>query len=73
MMSVDTLKAVYHFVRDFIETEGYSPSLREIADGCYLSMGSVTRYLDKLELRGLIYREPGKARSIRLLDPKRDW
>jgi repressor LexA len=73
MVTVDTQKSVYRFIRHFIETEGYAPSLREIAEGCYLSVGNVTRYLDRLELRGLIYREPGKARSIQLLAPDRDW
>ncbi len=67
---MDTTESVYAFIRNYIETEGYAPSQREIAKGCYLSVGNVVRYLDKLEARGLLYREPNRPRSIRLL--KRD-
>jgi DNA-binding MarR family transcriptional regulator len=67
---MDTVESVYAFICNFIETQGYSPSQREIASGCYMSVGNVVRYLDKLEARGLVYREPYIPRSIRLLDRK---
>jgi SOS-response transcriptional repressor LexA len=62
-----TTEAVYTFLTVYIETHGYSPSYREIARACYIAMGSVPRYLDKLEIEGRINRTPGQARSIHLI------
>ncbi len=61
-----TINQVYDFVRAYIQTRGYSPSLREIAAGCHMGRSTVTRYLDRLEVQGRIVREIGTARSIRL-------
>lgn len=62
------LECVYSFIADFVKSHGYSPTLREIADGCYLGRSTVVRYLDKLEAKGRIAREEGKPRSIALLE-----
>ena len=62
------LEEVYCFLRAFIGEHGFSPSIREIARGCYLSAATSARYLDKLEARGRITRVPGQARSTRLAD-----
>lgn len=62
---------VYDFIADYVATHGYPPSTRDIASGCCLSRGGVTRYLDRLQMSGRIEREPGKARSIRLLETER--
>lgn len=59
---------VYRYIADYIQERGFPPSTREIAQGCYISRGVVTRYLDRLELSGRIRRTPGRARSIQLLD-----
>ena len=61
-----TLDTLYCFIHDFIQDNGYSPSLREISKGCYLGRSTVLRYLDRLEARGRIQRVDGKARSITL-------
>ncbi|MBI5670287.1 MAG: MarR family transcriptional regulator [Chloroflexi bacterium] len=66
-MDEQTVYAVYAFIRVYIREWGYAPSIREIARACYISPGNVYRYLDKLEGKGLIERQPGVARSIRLL------
>ncbi len=60
--------AVYDFIKTYIQEHAYPPTLREIARGCYLSTSAVTRHLNRLEQRGKIYREPARARGIRLLD-----
>ena len=73
MDNIETAKLVYDFIAAFIEREGYAPSLREIGAGCYLSLGNVVRYLDKLEAWGLVTREPGKPRSIHLLERQPHW
>ncbi len=62
-------KSVYEFICTYILEHGYSPSQRDIARGCYINAASVIRYLDKLEAKGYIRRELGKARSITLCEP----
>ncbi len=59
--------SIYQFIRTFQSEHGYPPTLREISKACYTSHGNVVRHLDKLEAQGLVSREPGRARSIRLL------
>lgn len=62
-------KDVLAFIREFISANGYSPSTREVMDGCYLSSTSVADYtLGLLERRGLIRRAPMVSRSIVVLD-----
>jgi len=65
-MQNPTSEAIYEFINIFIEEHGYPPTMREIADGCYISTGNVVRYLDKLEAEGRLIREPRKARSLKL-------
>lgn len=57
------------FLRAYIDQNGYPPTIREIVDGTSLSSTSTVAYnLDALEQRGLILREQGKARTIRLVE-----
>jgi repressor LexA len=59
---------VLDYVRDKIDSGQPTPSLREIRD--HFGLGStraVCDRLDALEKKGLIERDPGKARSIRIL------
>ncbi len=57
---------VYEFIRDYWQMYRLSPTLREIATGCYMGHTSVLPHLAKLEAREWIIREEGIARSIRL-------
>lgn len=59
---------VYDFIHDYFAENGFSPTLREIANACYMSTTTVVRYLDKLCAAGRISRELQKPRSIALLD-----
>ncbi len=63
-----TTEAVYEFIKTYHEEHRKSPTIREIASGCFLSVGTIMRYLDKLEMMERIQREPHQARSIVLLD-----
>jgi DNA-binding MarR family transcriptional regulator len=63
------LEQVYAFIAAYIHQHSNSPSLREIADACYLGRSTTYRFLDKLEAQGRILREPGQARNIRLPQP----
>ncbi len=67
-MTQSVTDVVYDFIKDYIQEHAYPPTLREIARGCYISTSGVTRHLDRLEQKGKIYREPGRARGIRLLE-----
>ncbi|RIK44303.1 MAG: repressor LexA [Chloroflexi bacterium] len=52
------------------QQEGWTPSVREIADAVGLhSSAAVQKHLDSLERNGYIRRLPGKARLIQVLKP----
>ena len=68
----DTEQEVYDFICDYMRRHGSSPTLREIRDGCFMSIPNVIRYLDRLEAHGRIARRPGKARGITLRNPDSD-
>ena len=61
------LERVYDFIRTYLDKhQGRSPSLREIADGCYLGLATAVRYVDILCAMRRISRVAGHPRSIRL-------
>jgi repressor LexA len=61
-------RLIMDFIRQFIGSHGYSPSIREIQAGVVISSPSVVAYhLGLLEAKGRIARTPGIARSIRVL------
>jgi SOS-response transcriptional repressor LexA len=59
--------SVYAFIVSFKREHGYSPTLTEISKGVYLSRSGVYRHMEKLEQRGLIWRDERTARGIRVL------
>jgi hypothetical protein len=60
-------QAILTYIRSFTQANHYAPTLRELAVGVGASSShSLNRDLSRLEARGLIRREPGKPRSIRL-------
>lgn len=62
---------VLDFVKSFTAANQYPPTVREIGDALGIaSTNTVAQYLYRLELSGLIYREPGTARGLRILEPK---
>lgn len=59
--------AILCFIETFRNTKGYSPTVREIAEGCSISSPSVVHYhLKALERAGLLSRQKEKFRSISL-------
>ncbi len=44
-MADEMVEKVYTFVHTFIHEQGFSPSLREIAEGCYINIVYAIRYL----------------------------
>lgn len=67
-MAKGTTQSVYKFIKEYVKIHTHPPTLREIAEGCYLSPSAVTRHLDRLEGEGKLIREPGRARGITLTD-----
>lgn len=71
MMMVNPItETVYQFIKSYHDECHKSPTMREIAAGCFIAIGSVIRHLDRLEMSGRIQREPNQARSIVLLETK---
>ena len=61
-------QALYDFIRRFSGEYGYAPTLREMQIGLgWSSPNSVTHYLNQLAAIGLIERDYGAARGIRLM------
>ncbi len=60
---------VMDFLRKFIEAKGFAPTQSEIAEGLgFRSANGAAEHLRLLVKKGVISRENGIARSIRLLD-----
>ncbi len=62
-----TTRRVYQFISDFIDTNGYSPSVREIGRGVGLkSTSSVAAHIVKLQDSGYIRKTSECPRTITL-------
>lgn len=58
-------KAVLEIIKDMIKENGYSPTVREVAErGNYKSTATVHGYLKRLEESGHIRRKKESPRSI---------
>ncbi|MBQ6979153.1 MAG: transcriptional repressor LexA [Clostridia bacterium] len=61
----DKINKVYHFVVNYIDNNGYPPSIREICAKLNIkSTATAYSYLDKLKERGLLEKSPMKKRAI---------
>ncbi len=60
---------IYEFLKMFIISKGYPPSVREICEAVQLrSTSSVHAHLDALERKGYIRKDPAKTRSIEITE-----
>lgn len=60
-------KAIYEYIKDTLEKVGYAPSVRDICSALNIkSTSTVHIYLSKLEAKGLIQKENGKSRTLRI-------
>jgi repressor LexA len=60
-------KEILDFLTDFMDREGYSPSMEEIAAHFqFASLNAVFKHLEALEQRGYLKRAANRARSIEL-------
>ena len=64
-------KEILGFIRDFLASNGYSPTLEEIAERFGISsLNAVYKHLKSLEQRGYIRRLSNQARSIHVIEPE---
>lgn len=67
-VKVSNRQKVYNFIIDYIQNNGYSPSIKEISIGTNLSStATVCYHLEKLKMMGKIDMKENVARSIRVL------
>jgi repressor LexA len=60
-------KSILKFISDFVDSNGYPPTIREIGKACGISSTSVVNYnLNKLEREGLLTRDREVSRGLRL-------
>jgi repressor LexA len=58
---------ILSFIQDYLDRNGYPPTIRDIARGCRISSTSVVEYhLNILQKEGYIRREPEISRGIEL-------
>src|SRR5581483_2943360 len=63
-------RKILEFLARFQQKFGYSPTLREIADGIGLkSPATIHEHIEALLLKGYLRREPGVKRAIEIVDP----
>lgn len=62
-------EVILEFIKKFHEENGYAPTYREIRDGVGLSSTSqVVPYIDDLIHEGKLIKEPGVARTLRIVE-----
>ena len=63
-----TTYRVYRFIEEYVEKNGYPPTVAEICHGLgFSSKGSVACHLLNLEKQGMIERSHKRARAIRII------
>src|SRR4030065_832531 len=67
-------KRILQFIRKFLDSRGYPPTVRDIVTGCEISSTSVVAYnLARLESAGYIRRHADISRGIELLTNQRSY
>ena len=70
----DKLQEVYEFTVDYIENNGFPPSVREICSKCSIkSTATCYSYIEKLRSKGLLSKSPLKKRAITVPSLKKDF
>lgn len=62
-------RQLFCFIRRYTTENGLPPTQREMADGCFIAISSVSRHLDRLHMLGYIERLPGTMRGIVVTNP----
>ncbi|OPY78029.1 MAG: LexA repressor [Syntrophorhabdus sp. PtaU1.Bin153] len=71
--TTNTRAAILDFIKTFRRNNGYSPSVREVAQHCGVKSPSVVQYhLNHLEQAGLITKGKDRSRSLGIVGEKED-
>lgn len=66
-------KAVYEYISECVDYNGYAPSVRDICAAVGIkSTSSVHGYIRRLETKGYIRKSSGKSRALTIENEKRD-
>jgi len=66
-------RKIYLYLKDYVETHNYAPSVRDICSAVGLtSTSTVHGHLTRLENKGFIKRGLGKSRAIEIIDADRE-
>ncbi|MBQ7779724.1 MAG: transcriptional repressor LexA [Clostridia bacterium] len=66
-------KAIYDYINETIAKEGYSPTVRDIQSALGIkSTSTVHAYLNRLEEKGMIRKDPGKSRTLKTAGSSRE-
>ena len=66
-------RQVLEYITDTIRREGFSPSVRDIGEALNIkSTSTVQSYIKRLEEKGVLKRESGKSRTLRIDTYQRD-
>ncbi len=69
--TIERQQEIFQYIKDFLLKKGYPPSVREIGKAVGLrSSATVHGYLEKLEAKGMIRRDPSMPRAIDILEEK---
>ena len=60
-------KEILTFVRNFLASHGFPPTIREIGTYFHIAPASVLGHLHALEVKGFIRRIPAKPRCLEVL------
>ena len=59
--------SIYKYICEKIESDGFAPSVRDICRALGIKSTSTAHsYIDKLAEKGLIHKESGKSRTLRI-------
>lgn len=65
MRRIDKSEEIFEFIQKFVSENGYSPSVREVCEGCSIkSTATAFTYMNELAERGLIKKYGNKNRAV---------
>ena len=74
MTEMDSVtRAVYDYIIEYRRKKGYPPTLREIAEGCYIAHSTIYHHLGILEGLRWIFREYNTPRGIQIGENAPDY
>ena len=66
---IDRRRAILRYVKKHQKSQGFAPSIQEIAENVEVTKTAVRHHLDVLREEGWVSWQDGKYRSLKLLKP----